>query len=59
MSKLTQADCDYIIQKAEYIALFTRRSVELGCSGHQERADKETALLATFVSGIAVAREEG
>lgn len=59
MSKITQADCAYIIAKAEAIRLFTQRATELNCSGHKERADKEMSLLATFVSGIAVAREEG
>lgn len=59
MSKITQADADYIIQKAQYIAIFTERATELKCAGHKERADKEMALLETFVSGIAVAREEG
>lgn len=57
MSKVTPADAAYIITKAQYIALYTRRATELNCSGHQERADKEMALLETFVSGIAVARE--
>ena len=57
MSKLTQSDADYIIQKAQYIALFTQRATELKCAGHQERADKEMGLLKTFVTGIAVAGE--
>lgn len=57
MSKITQADCEYIIQKAQYIALFTERATELKCAAHKERAEKEMALLATFVSGISVAQE--
>lgn len=57
MSALTQADADYIIRKAEYIALFTRRAVELGCASQQERADKEASLLSTFVTGIAIVKE--
>ena len=57
MSKLTQADSAYIIQKAQHIALFTQRATELKCSAHQERADKEMSLLSMFVSGIAVAKE--
>ena len=57
MSKITPNDARYIIQKAQIIRTFTQLATELNCEGHWERADKETALLETFVSGIAVARE--
>ncbi len=57
MSKITRADCAYIIEKARHIRTFTERATELNCAGHRERADKEMGLLETFVSGIAVARE--
>ena len=59
MSKVTPADRDYIIQKAQCIRTFTQLATELNCAGHWERVDKEMALLETFVRGIAVAREVG
>lgn len=57
MSKITPADAAYIIEKAETIRLFAELATETGSTGHKERADKEMSLLATFVSGISVARE--